>query len=294
MRAQDLRVCVPLDAVVETARSAWVEPWPDQGPWVQGLVNHRGEGLVVMDLRAVLGLGPHPEPDDAQLVVLRTSGEAWVLSVDGADLVTEDAEWPDLDLVRLASGRPSALSPGYAQVFERLQARLQLWAPEANDDEVDPRARPSLHRARRWAQPIVPGPAPAAHEDAMTFVVGGQRYALAMPLVREVLFVPPTTRVPGANPAVAGVCHHSGEILTLVDMGTYLGFGSWVRSDRSRIVVVGRGSAELGLIVDEVSGAAQLDLRSLPEALRWIDARNVLDDPGLYVGQGGATDPGGS
>jgi chemotaxis signal transduction protein len=77
--------------------------------------------------------------------------------------------------------------------------------------------------------------------------------------VREILSVPPVTRVPGAPQPVAGVANVRGNLVTLVDGRRALGHSA--ESPGSSIVLLDVGSRTVGFVVDEV-----IDLIAMPAA----------------------------
>ncbi len=58
--------------VLEITRSADVVPLPSAEPWIAGLTGWRGELVLVVDLRALLGGGTAARPERPTLVVLGT------------------------------------------------------------------------------------------------------------------------------------------------------------------------------------------------------------------------------
>jgi purine-binding chemotaxis protein CheW len=73
---------LPVRNVVEVLRMVAVSPMPEAPPWIAGLLNLRGKGLIVMDLRRRLGLPPRGLDPGAHIVVLQTAAEPLGLVVD--------------------------------------------------------------------------------------------------------------------------------------------------------------------------------------------------------------------
>lgn len=69
--ADDVRVGIPTDDVRELVRDRDVTPIPLADVAVRGLMNLRGDLVIVLDLRVLLGRAPHPAPTAAVHVVLR-------------------------------------------------------------------------------------------------------------------------------------------------------------------------------------------------------------------------------
>ena len=94
------------------------------------------------------------------------------------------------------------------------------------------------------------------------FELRGQELALPIADVRETLPVQPITRVVLTPPCLAGVFSLRGDIVPAIDLGVLLGLARTELSDDSRIVVVDRDGATIGIVVDRLR-----DLRTLDEPL---------------------------
>lgn len=120
-----------------------------------------------------------------------------------------------------------------------------------------------------------PAPVPATEERYIVFSLGRARYAVPIGAVIEVGSVPPVTPVPHLPPWVLGVTNLRGEILSVLDLATFLGTPSEVPAASGRMLVV-RGEAEepfAGLVVDQVAGLASFAAKHLARAA------TPLDDP---------------
>jgi len=99
--------------------------------------------------------------------------------------------------------------------------------------------------------------APAAADEwvGIGFRLGAERFVAARGDVREVLPVPEqVTRVPGAKPWLRGIANLRGQLLTVVDLKSFLGAGSAAAERQARVLVVASRDVPTGLIVDEVLG----------------------------------------
>jgi twitching motility protein PilI len=72
--------------------------------------------------------------------------------------------------------------------------------------------------------------------------------------VREVLRVPPVTRVPGARPWVRGLANVRGQLLPLTDLRLWLRGAAPSAGRSARVLAVNHRRVPAGLIVDEVYG----------------------------------------
>jgi twitching motility protein PilI len=114
--------------------------------------------------------------------------------------------------------------------------------------ELERRAR-AVIAAREGA------PASADEWVGIGFRLGTERFVMSRADVREVLPVPEhVTRVPGAKPWLRGIANLRGQLLTVVDLKSFLGAGAPTNDRQARVLVVASRDVPTGLIVDEVVG----------------------------------------
>jgi two-component system chemotaxis sensor kinase CheA len=118
--------------------------------------------------------------------------------------------------------------------------------------------------------------------DAFAFECAGQRYAVALSSVDEVIEVDPAgvTRGPSPRaPGVVGMVERRGAALPVVDLDAVLGLGGR-REPARRALVVRRGGDAMAFAVDRMLGQQEVVVRP-------------LEDPLLkFAGVSGATDLG--
>jgi purine-binding chemotaxis protein CheW len=85
----------------------------------------------------------------------------------------------------------------------------------------------------------------------LLFGVRGRRYACALSAVREIVPFGRVTRLPGAPPAVAGVCNVRGVVVTVLDLGLRLG-GDAVDRAEGAVLLLEHGGKVLGAGVDDL------------------------------------------
>ncbi len=99
-------------------------------------------------------------------------------------------------------------------------------------------------------------------------LLANEKFLVARNEVREVMMLPPAlTRVPGAKDWVAGLANLRGQILTVVDLRTFLGAGSSKGSRNARVLVVDNPESPVGIIVDEVFGFRRFSADELSDEL---------------------------
>jgi purine-binding chemotaxis protein CheW len=82
---------------------------------------------------------------------------------------------------------------------------------------------------------------------------GGDEYAVPLVDLREIRPLRKFCRIPGASPAVPGVLHYRGEILSGHDLEACLRSQS-AASDAAWVLVVERNDRRLGLLADDIIG----------------------------------------
>lgn len=83
---------------------------------------------------------------------------------------------------------------------------------------------------------------------------GDQKLLVSRDEIREILVVPPATRVPGARPWIRGLANVRGQLLPLVDLHAFSGGEATVAGRSTRVVWVNHRTIPAGLMVDEVYG----------------------------------------
>jgi purine-binding chemotaxis protein CheW len=150
---------------------------------------------------------------------------------------------------------------------------------DALREELDILARTAREQARQdpldeffWREDeVVPGlPAILATATArpveveevrtewLTFLLGGEEYAVAIGQLREILKAPAITEVPRAPSHVLGVIMVRGEVIAVFDPRRRLGLPAASPSRQSRVLVCDAGTGRRGLLVDAVSQVVRL------------------------------------
>jgi purine-binding chemotaxis protein CheW len=86
----------------------------------------------------------------------------------------------------------------------------------------------------------------------LVFRAGELNCAVEINSVREVLPVPPATRVPGAAPAVAGIVNVRGSLVPVLDARRALGHPPAQAGDAGSLVLLDAADRTVGVVVDEV------------------------------------------
>jgi purine-binding chemotaxis protein CheW len=117
--------------------------------------------------------------------------------------------------------------------------------------------------ARRSARPLslsgVEEVRSAEEERAVVVRLGGTEFGINVRQVREVLRVPPITRLPFPPPTILGIVSIRGTLVPVMDLGARLLGHPGDRQGRLVVVRDPEGEGSIGLLVDEVLDLAPLE-----------------------------------
>jgi purine-binding chemotaxis protein CheW len=110
-------------------------------------------------------------------------------------------------------------------------------------------------------------PKPRADERSwLGFVLAGQRYAVSLSCVREVIRCGDVTPVPGAPFEVLGIVNLRGQIVAVLDGRRRFGLSeteSIGSADSERIVVFDDGGTVIGMKIDAIGDMLELDVADI-------------------------------
>lgn len=86
------------------------------------------------------------------------------------------------------------------------------------------------------------------------FRIGNRNLVAEVGDVKEVLYIPPVTTIPGTKTWVKGMANIRGNLMPILDLQDYLGKKAVRMTRRNRIMVVNNDDLWAGLMVDEVFG----------------------------------------
>ena len=204
--------------------------------------------------------------------------------------------------------KPRHKAPEKAIDWEEVRRRLARSAAGAGDAlRLSQERAKAVMDERALALARVP-PAPPKAADVLeiaTFALADEHYGVETRFVREVVRLADYTPLPGAPSFLVGVLNLRGEILALIDLRTFFGLAAAGLTDLARVLVLGDGRAEFGVLanaahevttlrVDEIheppdsaSGAGREYLRGVTrDALIVLDGAALLRDGRLFVDQG--------
>jgi purine-binding chemotaxis protein CheW len=124
----------------------------------------------------------------------------------------------------------------------------------------------------------------------LTFHVRGERFAIGILDVKEIIEIAAMTRVPMTPDFIRGVINLRGNVVAVVDLASRLGRGSSEISKRSCIVLVEIEAEEeqqtIGMLVDEVNEILEIpegDMQPAPDfgtdiPTKFIQRMGRIDD----------------
>lgn len=149
----------------------------------------------------------------------------------------------------------------WAEARERL-ARVQQTIEETALHSGETRDQIYQARAELLARPVSDRE-DSAGERIMIVRIGAARYGVALSEISEAMRGATCAPVPGAPPKVSGLIQIRGEVRPVLNAGRILGVPGSDRGDSKIILLLRRGSREIGIEVDEVE-----DIRTVKEEER--------------------------
>lgn len=157
-------------------------------------------------------------------------------------------------------------------------------------------------RARVLAATPAGVAAAAGSRTVIAFRLGGETYALESAYLREVVPCKDLTPLPCTPAFVCGILNLRGQIRSVIDLQRFLDLPASGLADRDRVLLVGAGAMEVGIVVDGMLGMQTLPpgaLQPPPPTLTGrgaayckgvtdthttvLDAGQLLADPALIV-----------
>jgi purine-binding chemotaxis protein CheW len=128
----------------------------------------------------------------------------------------------------------------------------------------------------------------AGEEQYVIFDLAGTEYATHIDNVTEIGRPLVVTPVPNVSDWVLGVANLRGDIVSMVDLRTFLGMEQMGYSQESRMLVAQASQGELttGLIVDKVTGIRYLNVEQIGEPTAAIEDQIAPYLLGVYKHDG--------
>lgn len=105
-------------------------------------------------------------------------------------------------------------------------------------------------------------------QSAVLLRCGATWYGVPLASVRTVIATPVITPLPFVPPYLRGLASVRGELLSVIDLPTFLQQTAAAVTSR-RLVVVSTGTLEAGLLADEVTAVVELPMQGPPADVEW-------------------------
>jgi purine-binding chemotaxis protein CheW len=249
---------VDMAPVQEIIRLPEVVRVPLAPPTLDGLANLRGKVLPIVSLRRLFGFAERVHDDSTRAVVIDV-GQPLGFVVDQVSSVVEVNinQIEDVDAIRSTvdsdlltgiinnvGGHSMIMVLDFEKLIHREFAQIAALAKTSNlaaNLAIDNNSADSDEQDSDELQLV-------------SFDVAGQEYAISIDDVQEIIQVPDTVvHVPHSAPHVLGLITLRSRLLPLVDLRRLFDLSDRDLDEKSRIVVLSLGGAEVGLAVDAVS-----------------------------------------
>jgi purine-binding chemotaxis protein CheW len=125
-----------------------------------------------------------------------------------------------------------------------------------------------------------------AQEQYIEFGIAGERYAIRIQDIHEIIKVQDITQIPNVMPYVKGVINLRGRIVSIISLRSLFRLVETEADKATRIVVVNHKEETVGIIVDRVNKVATFtDIHTPPDRVTGIDGGFItgigITDSGL-------------
>lgn len=112
------------------------------------------------------------------------------------------------------------------------------------------------------ASAVSPAAEAQEHEQYLTFMLGGETYAIGILRIKEIIEYGQLTEVPRMPDFIRGVINLRGAVVPVIDMGARFGKRATVITRRTCIVIievaVGEETQDVGVMVDAVNEVLEI------------------------------------
>lgn len=103
--------------------------------------------------------------------------------------------------------------------------------------------------------------------EIVEFLLAHERYGIESIYVREVCSLTEITPVPCTPPFALGIINLRGRIVSVIDIRKFFDLPEQGLTDLNRVILLGSGEMEFGILADAVSGVRNLLMSDLQETL---------------------------
>ena len=103
--------------------------------------------------------------------------------------------------------------------------------------------------------------------EIVEFVLSGEIYGIESVHIREAYPLKNFTPIPCTPAFVLGVINVRGQVLSIVDIGRFFDLPRKGITDLNKVIVLGSGDMEFGILADEVLGVSLIPVKDIQESL---------------------------
>jgi purine-binding chemotaxis protein CheW len=162
--------------------------------------------------------------------------------------------------------------------WKAIRLRMEVAEMEMEDALNPPKAQARKimeARAKALARPFAQA-AQSEGVEVVVFTLARETYAVPCRFVREVVALTDYTPVPGVPDFVMGVTNLRGDVLAVMDLRRFFNLPREGVTDLARVVVLGRGRAEFGIVADAALGQVTLPQADIHPARDIAGLRNAF------------------
>ncbi|OUT58652.1 MAG: hypothetical protein CBB71_12775 [Rhodopirellula sp. TMED11] len=126
-------------------------------------------------------------------------------------------------------------------------------------------------------------PATAAKNSSqfVGFQIAGQKYAIPIDQIQEIVIPDQVTLTPQVAACVEGVTNLRGQIIPVVNLRLLLDLETIARDDETRMIVVNVSDRRIGLVVDSVSQVIRIPFENIQPSLDTMTVEGNHDVAGF-------------
>jgi purine-binding chemotaxis protein CheW len=114
--------------------------------------------------------------------------------------------------------------------------------------------------------------------NLMGFKLSNEEYAVDIMQLKEITPVFELTAIPRAPEYILGILSLRGSIIPIFDLKKRIGLPETAVTEKSRIIVIKTQEDEVGILVDSITSAANIPLRSIeppPPVIKGVQAEYI-------------------
>lgn len=145
-----------------------------------------------------------------------------------------------------------------------LERQRRLWSEPGENGAGDGEKSREILLARAAELARVPTEEAAGEQlECLEFLLSGERYAIELHYISQALPLADFTPLFCTPPFVLGITNLRGKIISIVDLRRFFELPEPGLCDLNRVMVVGDGRLEFGLLADGIVGVVSVPVRDL-------------------------------